>query len=87
MPDLEPVDADAARRRLGDALRDLRVSREWTQNDLAKRTGISVATISAYERAQRRAPLEELVLICDAYDLLLSEFLDGLYPYGSRKPS
>jgi len=84
MPEPEPVDFDLARHRLGGALRDLRVRREWTQSDLAKITGISVPTISAYELGRRKAPLEELVLICDAYDLLLTELLDGLYPYGSR---
>lgn len=81
------MDSDQAWLALGAALRDLRISREWTQADLAERTGIPLSSISAYERAERHAPLDMLVSLCAAFDLLLTEFFDGMYPYGARSPS
>lgn len=78
-----PSDEAQAKLAIGRRLRDLRVSREWTQSDLAKLAGKSVSSISAYERGTRALSMHELATICAAFDMLLVEFLDGLPPYGA----
>lgn len=71
---------------LAQVLRDLRISREWTLDDLSRQSGISVASLSAYERADRHPPLSTLVRLFDCYDVLLTDALHGVYPYGSWAP-
>jgi len=76
-----------ARLRLGKGLHDLRVGQGWTLHQLADRVGMSVASLSAYERGTRGLSLDALATICRAYDELVADFLRGIYPYGSREPS
>lgn len=40
-------------------LRDLRKRKNMSQADLAKKLGITVTTISRYERGQRKIPVEK----------------------------
>lgn len=67
-------------------LRELRISREWTLEDLSRRCGISVASLSAYERAERHPPVATLVRLFACYDVLITEALEGVYPYGAWSP-
>jgi transcriptional regulator with XRE-family HTH domain len=71
-----------SRLELGRQLRDLRISREWTLHELAARVGMSISSLSAYERGTRSVSLDDLAVLCDAYNLLVSDFLSGVPPYG-----
>ena len=44
-------------------LRDLRLKRKLSQQDVAKKAGLSVSYISMLERGQRTPPLETLEVI------------------------
>lgn len=85
-PDPPQSEVTTARRAVGQGLRDLRISREWSQATLAEQVGLSISSISAYELATRAISLEHLASLCAAFDLLVTEFLDDVYPYGTRIP-
>lgn len=78
-----PVPIRDAVVQLGNRLRDVRVSRDWTLQDLSEATEIPVASLSAYELGTRIPSLARLLTLCTAYDLLLVDLLAGLYPFGS----
>jgi transcriptional regulator with XRE-family HTH domain len=52
---------------------------------LADRVGISVSSVSAYERGTRQVSLDDLRSISEVFGLLVSELLAGVYPYGTRQ--
>lgn len=84
-PEPSPGGIDAQGRiELGHRLRDLRLSREWTLQDLAERVGASVASVSAYERGTRRVSLDDLRAICAAFEIAVSDLLADVYPYGTK---
>lgn len=70
---------------LGRVLRDLRQGRGWTQAEVAKRSGLSVGFLSQLELGRRKPTLETLLTLADCYDMLLTELLDGVYPFGRRE--
>ena len=55
------------RKRVGDGLRELRVSRDCTQQEVAWSAGISVAALSNYESARRDIPLPTLLALAEVY--------------------
>jgi transcriptional regulator with XRE-family HTH domain len=59
---LTPADVEAA---LARRLRDARRSRGWTQAELAKRSGLSVATVARLEQAGQ-GQLSSLLHLCGA---------------------
>ena len=63
-------DAVAAR------VRELRVARDWTQEQLADNAKLSKDTISHIERGDRKTRLDTLVQIANAFGLPLPEVLD-----------
>ena len=76
---------ERGRAELGGALRDLRQGRGWTLAQVEQRTGVSSGFLSQLEHAQRTPTLETLFTLADCYDLLLTELLEGVYPFGSRQ--
>lgn len=70
--------------RLATHLGNLRKDREWTLVDLAKRTGISRATLSRIENAEVSPTTHVLGRLCAAFDLSMSQVLamveDGFTP-------
>lgn len=53
----------------GKALRILRVHRGLTQAELARRSGINKSTLSSYERGERTARFDSVVVILGAMEL------------------
>jgi transcriptional regulator with XRE-family HTH domain len=72
------------RQLLGDRLRDLRLDAQLGLPDLVARTGISMGHLSDCERGQKSLSLPALFAVAEVYGLLVTELLDGVYPYGSR---
>ena len=53
---------------IGKFIRETRINKEWTQSDLARRTGIGQALISRIEKG-KNIELETLIKICKSLDL------------------
>lgn len=67
-------------RELGRRVRQRRVMREMTQEDLAKKAGISCSFVGHIERGEKKFSIETLVTICNALEIspnyLLQDSLD-----------
>jgi transcriptional regulator with XRE-family HTH domain len=57
-------------------LRDIRCEAGLRQEDLASTLGRKQAYVSKYERGERRLDLLELISICDAVGLSLTQFAE-----------
>ncbi|HEY3324989.1 MAG TPA: helix-turn-helix transcriptional regulator [Planctomycetota bacterium] len=66
---------DTTVRRFAQRLRNLRVQRGWSQEELAKRAKIQQHHISSLERSGAMPSLLTLELIARAFEMDLSEFL------------
>jgi transcriptional regulator with XRE-family HTH domain len=62
-------DGAAHRRAFGDRVRELRVARGWTQEDLAERSGLHRTYITGVERGQRNASLDAIDAIARGLDV------------------
>ena len=69
-------------RRLAERLRVERLRREWKQDTLARRSGVSLATIRRYERTGNTS-VENLLKLCQALGLL-DDFAVMLTPPPAR---
>lgn len=60
---------------------DYRISRNWTEYQLAQKSGIPQSTISSWYRKKMLPTLSSLDKICHAFDMTMAQFLtenDGL---------
>jgi transcriptional regulator with XRE-family HTH domain len=64
--------------RLGKNVREARVARGWTQEDLAHRAGLASVQVSRIERGKREIRLTTLVRLVTAFDVDPAELLRGL---------
>lgn len=62
---------------LGKRIRSLRENRSWSQTDLAKRAGLSQASVSEIERGERTPKVDALVHLADALDESLDFLVFG----------
>lgn len=53
---------------------DLRKERNWTEYQLAERSGLTQSTISSWYRKNMLPTIPSLSKICDAFGITLSEF-------------
>jgi transcriptional regulator with XRE-family HTH domain len=63
---------------LGERIRQLRKKRGWRQIDLAEQSGIHEVHISDLERGAREVGLRHLAALSAAFEISLSEFLQGV---------
>lgn len=63
---------------LGRRLRELRLARKWSQDDLADATGFDRAYIGGIEIGQRNITLRNLLRFAHALKVHLSELVAGL---------
>lgn len=54
-----------------------------TLPEVAERTGLSMSHLSDCERGRSLPSLPSLLAVCDAYGLLVTDALEGLYPFGT----
>jgi transcriptional regulator with XRE-family HTH domain len=64
--------------RFGKNVREARVARGWTQEDLAHRAGLASVQVSRIERGKREIRLTTLVRLVAAFDVDPAELLRGL---------
>lgn len=75
-------------RLLGLRLREIRSRQGLQLPGAAAATGLSAAYLSELERGRKLATLETLLTIAAAYGMLVTDVLDGVYPFGSTaRPS
>jgi len=67
--------AGAILRHLGSAIREQRLNRGWSQEDLALEAGLHRTYIGSIERGQRNVSVVNLEKIARALDLEVSELL------------
>jgi transcriptional regulator with XRE-family HTH domain len=63
---------------IGEKIRDCRKAKKVDQVELAKKLGISPATISRYEQDVINVPFRALERIASALDVSVSHLTDGL---------
>ncbi|MCM1210235.1 MAG: helix-turn-helix transcriptional regulator [Blautia sp.] len=54
-----------------------RLSRNWTEYQLAQKSGIPQSTISSWYRKKMLPTLPSLEKICHAFDMTMAQFLSG----------
>jgi transcriptional regulator with XRE-family HTH domain len=74
-----------ARRALGHHLRDARTAAALTLPDAAARAGVAQGYLSDCERGKKLPSLVKLVDLADTYGVLVTDLLNGAYPFGSRR--
>jgi transcriptional regulator with XRE-family HTH domain len=62
--------------RLGPALRELRKRKGWTLAEVAKRTGVSISTLSKTERGQLSLTYDKLVQLAQGLEVDITTFFD-----------
>lgn len=72
----EDRDAQTEMARLGVRLRDLRTGRGWTQDELARRAGLSKSYLSRIEDGDRQPSLASLLSLAQAFDVALASLFD-----------
>ena len=60
----------------GNRIRELRIERKWTQDDLADKSNISVRNISDIENGKVDCHLTTLYLLANAFDISMAELLN-----------
>jgi transcriptional regulator with XRE-family HTH domain len=70
---------DSVVERFGRNVREARLARGWTQEDLSGATGLAVVQVSRIERGVREIRLTTLVRVLTALDLRADDLLRGLY--------
>jgi transcriptional regulator with XRE-family HTH domain len=67
--------AAARRAALGEQLRQLRVAKGWTQEELADSAGVDRKSISRFENGVYSPSLDRMFLLADALDIALSALI------------
>ena len=71
----DTVDVSPFDRLIGQRLKSLRSERDWSLDELAKRSGVSRATLSRLENAEVSPTASVLGKLCAAYGLTLSRLM------------
>lgn len=59
---------------VGEMIRRLRAERNWSQTELAERSGLTLSAISKFEIGQRQPQLESALAIVRALEVSLAVF-------------
>ncbi len=65
----------AAEKRIGIAIRNARLRREWSQEQLAFECGLHRTYIGAVERGEKNLTLKNLIKVAKSLDTLASELM------------
>ena len=64
--------------RIGQRIRDLRIQRGWSQEDLADVSGLHRTYVGSAERGERNLTVDSLQALAGAFGLTLSQLVEGL---------
>jgi ribosome-binding protein aMBF1 (putative translation factor) len=73
-----PALASQRREALAERVRDLRVARGWSQEQLAARAGLDRKTVNRLENATYSPAADRLFVLADALGVAASELLAGI---------
>jgi HTH-type transcriptional regulator, competence development regulator len=73
---LEVLDRPNLRNDVGERIREWRLRREMSQAEVARRAGITQASLSNYENGKRDMPLSTLVGVASALNVSIGDLLD-----------
>ncbi|MEM7303184.1 MAG: XRE family transcriptional regulator [Pseudomonadota bacterium] len=76
VPGLEPKKA-ASEVELGERVRQIRKSRNWTLKDLASRTGLAISTISKMERGEISLTYDRFMRLANGLGMDVGELFDA----------
>jgi transcriptional regulator with XRE-family HTH domain len=77
---------EVASRLLGLRLRAVRADRALTLAEVAEASGVTSGHLSHIERGIRLPSLGTLLALARTYELLVTDLLDDLYPFGTDRP-
>lgn len=80
------IDLHAERSRVADRLRKMRAFKRMSQQDVARRIGLSRAALSAIETGKRRVDSLELLALAQIYQYPTAFFLGEAREYGGVDP-
>lgn len=72
------ADSDSLDIQIGQLIRAIRVAKGWSQEDLAKRVGLSFQQIQKYESGHSRILASKLFLFASVFGVDVSYFFDGM---------
>ena len=72
----ENLERTVSMKTIGEQIRFYRLQKNWTQEDLGRRTMISNSTISLYENNARPVPADVIIAICRALEVTPNTLLD-----------
>ena len=64
--------------RFGERLRQLRKERGWSQEQFAQESGLDRSYMGGVERGERNIALRNIEAIATAFELTISELLEGV---------
>lgn len=67
-------------------LKELRKSKNLAQKELAELLGCATATVTKYEKEQRKLPQEVITKLCDVFDCT-SDYLLGISDINAKSPA
>lgn len=73
--------------RLGPVLRGLRKRNAWTLSDVAKKTGLSVSTLSKAERGQQALTYDKLIQLAQGLQIDIATLFEGEQAAGNDAPA
>ena len=65
-------------RKFGQRVRELRLERGWSQEELANRAGKHWTYIGGIERGERNIPIHNMQILAEALEVRLSVLLRGI---------
>jgi transcriptional regulator with XRE-family HTH domain len=69
---------DSPLQRFGANVRQARLDRDWTQEDLSEKTDLATVQVSRIERGTREIRLTTLIRLLDGLEVPADTLLDGL---------
>jgi transcriptional regulator with XRE-family HTH domain len=71
---------------VGGRVRELRLARQWTQNDLAMRLRAAVQRVQNIERGSENLTLWSLARLANAFDISIEDFFSRPIKQDARRP-
>ncbi|WP_164545780.1 helix-turn-helix domain-containing protein [Paenibacillus albus] len=62
---------------LGNTIAELREARAITQEELARKLGISRSTLSHYEKNRRKPPLDFIVQLANTFNISIEQIINA----------
>lgn len=70
---------------LGDNIKSLRISKDMTQEELAKKSGVNRVSIGNYERGDREPNINTLIKIANALNVSVTELTNPIWDEFDKK--